>query len=59
MSDTRIALYIGNALYPSQGCDPSGTVKSLQQSPLTNSILSLLNQSAANPDQLVYNDGRS
>lgn len=57
MSSTRIALYIGNELYPGSGSDPAGTIKTLQASPLTSPILSLLNQSAANPDQLVYNDG--
>ena len=56
MSNMRIALYIGNSLYPGSGSDPSGTIKKLQQSPLTSPILSLLNQSASNPDQLVYND---
>jgi len=56
MTDTRIALYIGNALYPGQGSDPAGTVQTLQGSPLTSPILGLLNQSAANPDQLVFND---
>ena len=57
MTDTRIALYIGNALYPGQGSDPAGTVQTLQQSPLTSPILGLLNQNAENPDQLVFNDG--
>lgn len=56
MSDTRIALYIGNELYPNQNSDPSGTVKILQQSPLTSPILGLLNKSAENAQQLVYND---
>lgn len=56
MASTRIALYIGNELYPSAGSDPSGTIQTLQQSPLTSPILSLLNQSGQNSDQLVYND---
>jgi|GEM_PF-2529365 len=56
MSSTRIALYVGNELYPSGGTDPSGTVKTLQSSPLTSPILSLVNHSAQNPSQLVYND---
>ena len=56
MSDTRIALYIGNEIYPGQGSDPAATVQKLQQSPLTSPILSLVNQSAQNPDQIVYND---
>ena len=56
MSDTRIALYIGNELYPGSGSDPSGTIKTLQASPLTSPILGLLNQSASDPSQLVYND---
>ncbi len=57
MSESKIALYIGNELYPGGGSDPSGTIKILQQSPLTSPILGLLNQSADHPDQLVYNDG--
>lgn len=52
----RIALYIGNSLYPGGGNDPSDTISILQNSPLTSPILSLLNQSAQNPDNLVYND---
>lgn len=56
MSNTRIALYIGNELYPGASPDPSVTIKTLQQSPLTSPILSLLNQSAQNPNELVYND---
>lgn len=57
MSTSRIALYIGNEMYPGQGSDPAGTTKILQQSPLTSPILSLLNQSASDPTILVYNDG--
>lgn len=57
MTNTRIALYIGNELYPGSGSDPAGTIKTLQASPLTSPILSLLNQNANNPAQLVYNDG--
>lgn len=56
MSTTRIALYIGNELYPGASPDPSVTIKTLQGSPLTSPILSLVNQSGQNPDQLVYND---
>lgn len=56
MSHTRIALYIGNELYPGASPDPSVTIQTLQASPLTSPILSLLNQSAQNPNQLVYND---
>ncbi len=54
---SRIALYIGDELYPGGGSDPSGTIKTLQQSPLTSPILSLLNQSANDSSILVYNDG--
>ncbi|WP_340202083.1 glycoside hydrolase family 18 protein [Ascidiimonas sp. W6] len=57
MKNTRIAIYLGNSLYPTVGNNPDTTIKILQNSPLTSPILSLLNQSAANPDQLVYNDG--
>lgn len=56
MSTTRIALYIGNELYPGSGEDPASTIKTLQGSPLTSPILSLLNQSAQDPSKLVYND---
>ncbi len=54
---SRIALYIGNELYPGGGSDPSGTTTTLQQSPLTSPILGLLNQNGGNASQLVYNDG--
>jgi hypothetical protein len=57
MNKTRIALYIGNSLYPSGVIDPDRTVEILQNSPLTSPILSLLNQNADNPEQLVFNDG--
>lgn len=57
MSTTRIALYIGNELYPGPGSDPAATIRTLQQSPLTSPILSLVNQYAQNPAQIVYNDG--
>lgn len=56
MSSTRIALYIGNELYPGTGQDPASTIKTLQASPLTSPILSLLNQSAQDATKLVYND---
>ena len=52
----RIAIYIGNSLYPGGGNDPSSTIEILQNSPLTSPILSLLNQSASDPSVLVYND---
>mgnify|MGYP006279448187 CR=1 FL=1 len=55
MSTSRIALYIGNELYPGQGSDPDSTIKKLHASPLTSPILSLLNQSAADSQNLVYN----
>lgn len=57
MTDSRIALYIGNELYPGTGSEPKHTVTVLQKSPLTSPILGLLNQSASNSKQLVYNDG--
>lgn len=53
---SRIALYIGNELYPGAGSDPAGTTTTLQQSPLTSPILSLLNQNGSDTTQLVYND---
>lgn len=53
---TRIAVYIGNELYPGNGSDPAGTIKTLQSSPLTSPILSLLNLSAKDTSQLVYNN---
>lgn len=56
MSTSRIALYIGNELYPGSGSDPAGTTKILQQSPLTSPILSLLNQISPTSTELVYND---
>lgn len=56
MLDSRIALYIGNELYPSGDANPSETITILQHSPLTSPILGLLNQSADHPEQLVYND---
>jgi hypothetical protein len=52
----RIALYIGDELYPGTGYDPS-TISTLQQSPLTSPILSLLNASAQDQSLLVYNGG--
>jgi hypothetical protein len=56
MPDPRIALYVGDELYPVSGSDPSKTVEILQRSPLTSPILSLVNQSGDQPDQLVYNE---
>jgi len=53
---TRIALYIGNSLYPNASTDPSGTIKILQNSPLTSAIMSLLNHDSTT-NELVYNDG--
>lgn len=53
---TRIALYIGNEMYPGSGQDPASTIKTLQGSQLTSPILSLLNQSGQDSSQLVYND---
>lgn len=57
MSEMRIALYIGNELYPGNGADPGATITTLQASPLTSPILGLLNQNAGDASQLVYNDG--
>ena len=56
MNENRIALYVGNSLYPGETSDPNSTMRILQNSPLTSPILGLLNQNAANPNQLVYND---
>lgn len=55
MATTRIALYIGNELYPSGNTVPQGTITTLQSSPLTSPILSLLNNDISN-NTLVYND---
>jgi len=56
MTNTRIALYIGNELYPTNNVVPQDTINILQGSPLTSPILSLLNHDSNN-DTLVYNDG--
>jgi len=56
MSQSRIALYIGNELYPASGSDPAATVKKLQKSQLTSPILSLVNQSGSDSSQICYND---
>lgn len=53
---TRIALYIGNELYPANNVIPTATIDTLQGSPLTSPILSLLNCDSGN-NTLVYNDG--
>ena len=55
-STTRIALYIGNELYPTGNTIPTATIATLQASPLTSPILSLLNNDTSN-NTLVYNDG--
>lgn len=56
MPTTRIALYIGNELYPSGGMINYTNIATLQSSPLTSPILSLLNCDSNN-NTLVYNDG--
>jgi len=53
---SRIALYIGNELYPGNGSDPSGTTKILQQSPLTSAILGLVNTNPIGPTEVDFND---
>lgn len=55
-STPRIALYIGNELYPTGNIIPQATIATLQGSPLTSPILSLLNYDSNN-NTLVYNDG--
>lgn len=55
-SSPRIALYIGNELYPANNIIPQATINTLQTSQLTSPILSLLNNDTSN-DTLVYNDG--
>lgn len=55
MATTRIALYIGNELYPTGGTVPQSAINTLQSSPLTSPILSLLNCDSKN-NTLVYND---
>lgn len=55
-SSPRIALYIGNELYPTNGTVQQDTINTLQGSPLTSPILSLLNHDSNN-NTLVYNDG--
>ena len=52
---TRIALYIGNEVYPVNTV-PQTAINTLQTSPLTSAILSLLNNDTNN-NTLVYNDG--
>lgn len=52
----RIALYIGNELYPTGNVIPKAAITTLQSSPLTSPILSLLNNDTDN-NTLVYNDG--
>lgn len=56
MANTRIALYIGNELYPAGGTVQQTAITTLQASPLTSPILSLLNCDNNN-NSLVYNDG--
>lgn len=56
MASERIALYIGNEMYPVNGASLEPMINQLHSSPLTSPILSLVNQSGANPDLLVYND---
>lgn len=55
-SSARIALYIGNEMYPAGNVIPAAAITTLQASPLTSAILSLLNNDTSN-DSLVYNDG--
>lgn len=55
-SSPRIALYIGNELYPVNNVIQQAAIDTLQNSPLTSPILSLLNNDTDN-DTLVYNDG--
>lgn len=50
----RIALYIGDELYPVNGVIQTATIQALQASPLTSAILCLLNDDGTGP--LVYND---
>lgn len=54
----RIALYIGNELYPPASITvPTTTIEILRRSPLTSPILGLVNQAPApDSDKLVYND---
>ncbi len=52
----RLAVYIGNELYPGGGSDPASTIRQLQNSPLTSPILSLLNLDGKDNSQLVYNN---
>lgn len=52
----RIALYVGDELYPANGIIQTSTIQALQASPLTSPILCLLNGDTTN-NTLVYNDG--
>jgi hypothetical protein len=52
----RIALYIGNELYPTNNVIPKATITTLQGSPITSPVLSLFNNDTIN-NTLVYNDG--
>ncbi|MES0490441.1 MAG: hypothetical protein ABUK01_10640 [Leptospirales bacterium] len=56
ISDTRIAVYIGDELYPDGTTGPATTVTTLQQSPLTSPILGLVNYNQST-NSLVFNDG--
>ena len=50
----RIALYVGDELYPANGVIQTATIQELQSSALTSPILGLLNNDGGNT--LVYND---
>jgi len=53
MNQKRIALYIGNVLYPGEHSHPGATIDMLKMSPLTSPILSILNSHGS---ELVFND---
>lgn len=56
MSDNRIALYLGDEIYPTAKNNPSETIRRLANSALTSPILSLINQ---NDNKLIFNDNRN
>lgn len=57
-STPRIALYVGNPLYPANNEIPWETIQILQLSPLTSPILGMLNHNN-NSDTLVFNDNEN
>lgn len=53
MNNSRIALYVGDELYPHQANDPYASIATLQRSPLTSAIMGCVN---VYQGALVFND---